>query len=153
MSNDSTVTLVGTLGKDPELRYTTGGRGVASFSMAVNRSWKQGDEWKQETSWFNVVAWADLGEHVAESLLKGHRVIVTGRLEQRSYETREGEKRSTVEVVADAIGPDLRWATFEVVKIERERSSSGSSGNRGRQPDPVYGDEEPFLREANLGEF
>lgn len=141
MSNDSTVTLVGTLGKDPELRYTTGGRGVASFSMAVNRSWKQGDEWKQETSWFNVVAWADLGEHCAESLVKGNRVIVTGRLEQRSYETRDGEKRSTVEVIADAVGPDLRWATCEVTRIERDRPSGGG---RQQQPDPVYGDEEPF---------
>jgi len=137
--SDSTVTLVGTLGKDPELRYTTGGRGVVSFSMAVNRSWKQNDEWKQETSWFNVVAWGDLGEHVAESLVKGNRVIVFGRLEQRSYETRDGEKRSTTEVIADAVGPDLKFATATVVKVERDRPSNDS-----RRADPVYDAEEPF---------
>lgn len=139
--SDSTTTLVGTLGKDPELRYTTGGRGVASFSMAVNRSYKKNDEWVQETSWFNVVAWGDLGEHVAESLVKGNRVIVFGRLEQRSYETRDGEKRYVVELIADAIGPDLKWATAEVTRIERDRPSSGGGA---RRPDPVYGDEEPF---------
>ena len=139
MSNDASTTLIGTLGKDPELRYTTGGTGVASFSMAVNRSYKKNDEWVQETSWFDVVCWGDLGEHCAESLVKGNRVIATGRLQQRSWETREGEKRYAIELVADAVGPDLRWATCQVTRIERDKASSS---NRGA--DPVYGDEEPF---------
>ena len=139
MSNDATTTLIGTLGKDPELRYTTGGTGVASFSMAVNRSYKKNDEWVQETSWFDVVCWGDLGEHVAESLVKGNRVIATGRLQQRSWETREGEKRYQIELVADAVGPDLRWATCEVVRIERDKASSSNSGAA-----PVYDAEEPF---------
>ena len=142
---DNTVTLVGSLGKDVELRYTTGGRGVASFSIAVSRRWKQGDEWQEQTSWFNIVAWADLGENCAASLSKGNRVIVQGRLEQRDYTDREGNKKYITEVIADAVGPDLRWATVEVTRIERDKASSGGGGqSRSRQPDPVYGDEEPF---------
>jgi single-strand DNA-binding protein len=141
---DNTVTLVGALGKDPELRYTTGGRGVASFSIAVSRRWKQNDEWQEQTSWFNIVAWSDLGENCAASLVKGNRVIVQGRLEQRDYTDREGNKRYVTEVIADAVGPDLRWATAEVTRIERDKPSGGGQ-SRSRQPDPVYGDEEePF---------
>lgn len=144
MANDNTVTLVGNLARDPELRYTTGGRGVCSFGLAVNRRWKNNqDEWTEQVSFFNVVCWADLGEHVAESLVKGNRAIVTGRLEQREYETREGAKRSVVELVADAVGPDLRWATAVVTRIERDRPSN--SAPQQSQANPTYGDEEqPF---------
>ena len=81
---DNTVTLVGNLTRDPELRYTTGGRGVASFGIAVNRRYQVNGEWQEQTSFFNVVAWGTLGENAAASLTKGTRVIVTGRLEQRS---------------------------------------------------------------------
>jgi len=143
---DNVVSLVGNLTRDPELRYTTGGSGVCSFGMACTRKWKdkRTDEWVEDTSFFNVTAWADLGEHVAESLSKGARVMVFGRLDQRSYETREGEKRNVVEVVADAIGPDLRWATATVVKVERDGYTSRSGGSTKPPADPVYGDEEPF---------
>ena len=111
---------------------------------------------QEQTSFFNVVAWGTLGENAAASLNKGTRIIVTGRLEQRSYETKEGEKRSVVEIVADEIGPSLRWARAEVERIARDSSGGGNSGggqssgnsnsNSGsnRAPDPVYGDEEPF---------
>ena len=148
---DSTVTLVGNLTRDPEIRFTTGGKGVASFGIAVNRRYQQNGEWQEKVSFSNVTAWDALAENVAASLNKGHRIIVTGRLEQREYETKEGEKRSIVEVIADEIGPSLRWARAEIEKIARDggNSGGGNSGGGGgasanRAPDPVYGDEEPF---------
>jgi single-strand DNA-binding protein len=124
MSNDAQTTLVGNVTKEPELRYTTGGRAVTSFGLAVNRRWMQNNEWQEEVSFFNVVCWADLAENVAASLDKGNRAIVTGRLSQRNYETREGEKRNVVEVVADSVGADLRWATCEVTRTERTKPTN-----------------------------
>ena len=150
MAQDNTVTLVGNLTKDPELRYTTGGRGVASFGLAVNRRWQQNGEWQEAVSFFNVVAWGDLGENAAASLTKGNRCMVTGRLEQRSYETREGEKRNITEVIADDLGPSLRWAQAQIERISRDAAAAGGGGGGGggggaaAAPDPVYGDEEPF---------
>ena len=149
MASENSVTLVGNLTKDPELRYTTGGRGVASFGLAVNRRYQVNGEWQEQTSFFNIVAWGDLGENAAASLNKGSRAIVTGRLEQRSYETKEGEKRSVTEVIADELGPSLRWAQAQVERISRDDapgggSSAGGGGGGRSAPDPVYGDEEPF---------
>jgi single-strand DNA-binding protein len=155
MASENSVTLVGNITKDPELRYTTGGRGVASFGLAVNRRYQVNGEWQEEASFFNVVAWADLGENAAASLHKGNRIIVTGRLQQRSYETRDGEKRNVVEVIADELGPSLRWAQVEIERISRDSAGGGSSGGGSsgggsssgeatRAPDQVYGDEEPF---------
>ena len=154
---DSTVTIVGNITRDPELRFTAGGKGIASFGLAVNRRWQQNGEWQEKVSFFNVTAWDTLGENIAASLTKGTRVIVTGRLEQREYETKEGEKRNVVEIVADEIGPSLRWARAEVERISRDggaNSGGGNNSNAGgggggsssgsRAPDPVYGDEEPF---------
>lgn len=146
---DNAVTLVGNITREPELRFTGGGKGVASFGLAVNRRYQMNGEWQEKVSFFNIVAWDSLGENAAASLHKGNRIIVTGRLEQREYETREGEKRTVVEIVADEIGPSLRWARAEIERISRDSSgssssSSGSSGGPGRAPDPVYGDEEPF---------
>jgi single-strand DNA-binding protein len=145
---DSTVTLVGNLTRDPELRYTTGGRGVASFGLAVNRRYQVNGEWQEQVSFFNVVAWGQLGENVAATLSKGSRTIVFGRLEQRSYET-NGEKKSIVEVVADEVGPSLRWAQATIERNERSEGMGGGGGGGGtgggaRTPDPIYGDEEPF---------
>ena len=147
---DNTVTLVGNVTRDPELRYTSGGRGVASFGLAVNRRYQVNGEWQEQTSFFNVVAWGTLGENAAASLNKGTRVVVYGRLEQRSWETQEGEKRSVIEVVADELGPSLRWAQAQVEKTARTSSDTSGpasapvGGGGGRPPDPVYGDEEPF---------
>ena len=107
---DNTITLVGNITRDPELRFTQTGRGVASFGIAVNRRYQVNGEWQEQTSFFNVVAWGTLGENAAASLNKGDRVIVFGRLEQRSWETQDGEKRSVVEVIADELGPSVRWA-------------------------------------------
>ena len=153
---DNTVTLVGNVTRDPELRYTTGGRGVASFGMAVNRRYQVNGEWQEQTSFFNVVAWGTLGENVAASLHKGTRALVYGRLEQRSWDTQDGEKRSKIEVVAEEIGPSLRWAQAQVERTARTTgegapaggppaaSGSGSGGGGSRPADPPYGDEEPF---------
>lgn len=124
MANGNTVTIVGNLTRDPELRFTPTGVAKATLGVAVNRRWqnRQTNEWEEVTSFFNVVAWRDMAENIGESLTQGARVIVTGRLEQRSWETEQGEKRSVVEIVADEIGPSLRWATCEVKKADRQRA-------------------------------
>ena len=129
MSNGNSVTLIGNITRDPELRFTPSGQAKASLGIAVNRRWqnRQTQEWEEATSFFNVVSWREMAENTSESLQKGARVIVTGRLEQRSYETPEGEKRSVVEVVADEIGPSLRWATAQVQKSDRR--GPGGSGD------------------------
>ena len=127
---DSTVTIVGNLTRDPEIRYTTGGAAKASFGVAVSRRWqnRQSQEWEEQTSFFNVVCWREMAENVAESLGKGSRVMITGRLEQRSWETENGDKRSVVEIVADEVGPSLRWATAAVNRNERRGGGAGSAG-------------------------
>jgi single-strand DNA-binding protein len=145
---DSNVTIVGTLTRDPELRFTQAGRAIATLGVAVNRRYQVNNEWQEQTSFFNVVCWGQLGENAAATLTKGSRVIVGGRLEQRSYETKEGEKRSVVEVVADEIGPSLRWATATIDRNDRRGGDApaGASTGGGRSPagEPSYGDEEPF---------
>jgi single-strand DNA-binding protein len=154
MSNGNSVTVVGNITRDPELRFTPNGQARASFGLAVNRRWqnRQTQEWEEATSFFDVTCWGDLGDNVSESLGKGSRVIVTGRLEQRSWETQEGEKRSKVEIIADEVGPSLRWATAQVTKTDRkgpgEGGGSGGGGQAATKPvanTPDYGyDEEPF---------
>jgi single-strand DNA-binding protein len=145
---DNSITVVGNITRDPELRFTAGGKGVASFGIAVNRRYQVNGEWQEKVSFFNVVAWDSLGENAAASLSKGSRVIVTGRLEQRDYETKDGDKRSVVEIVADEVGPSLRWARAEVERTQRSggdgASGGSSSGGASRAADPIYGDEEPF---------
>lgn len=148
--SDNTVTVVGNATRDPELRFTAGGKGIASFGLAVNRRYQQNGEWQEKVSFFNVTAWDALGENVAASVSKGTRLIVTGRLEQREYETQSGEKRNVVEIVVDDIGPSLRWARCSIERVTRD-AAEGSSGARAaakREPTPKYGDEEPF---ADLG--
>ncbi len=102
----------------------------AELGIAVSRRWqnRQTNEWEERTSFFNVVAWRDMAENISDTLAKGTRVIVNGRLEQRSWETEQGDKRSVVEIVADEIGPSLRWATAEVKRSER-RGGGGSGGS------------------------
>jgi single-strand DNA-binding protein len=151
MANGNTVELIGNITRDPELRFTPSGAAVANFGLAVNRRWRnqQTNEWEEQVSFFDVVCWRELAENVAESLTKGSRVIVTGRLDQRSWETDQGEKRSKVEVVADEVGPSLRWATAQVTR--NERRDGGSGGGFDSAPPPVEppaagytDDEEPF---------
>ncbi len=153
MSNGNTVVLVGNVTRDPELRFTPSGQANASFGLAVNRRWqnRQTQEWEEATSFFDVVCWREMAENVSETLTRGARVIVTGRLEQRSWETPDGDKRSKIEVIADELGPSLRWATAQVVKNERRGPSGegGASTGGARAPRPVAEpgfteDEEPF---------
>jgi single-strand DNA-binding protein len=129
---DNTVTVIGNVTRDPELRFTPSGQAIASFGLAVNRRWqnRQTNEWDEQTSFFDITCWAQLGQNVADSVAKGARVIVTGRLEQRSWETEAGDKRSKVEIVADEVGPSLRWATAEITKNER-READGAPGGGG----------------------
>lgn len=122
------IQLVGNITRDPELRYTPTGQATATFGLAVNRRWqnRQTQAWEEATSFFDVVTWRELAENAAESLSRGSRVIVIGRMEQRSWETQDGDKRSKIEVIADEVGPSLRWATAEVKKSQR--SDGGGNG-------------------------
>lgn len=139
---DSTVTIVGNVTRDPEMRYTPSGVAKASFGVAVSRRWQNRttQEWEEQTSFFNVVCWREQAENVCESIGKGARIVVSGRLEQRSWETENGEKRSVVEIVADDIGPSLRWATATITKNERRGGGDfggGGGGGGGSRPAPA----------------
>lgn len=150
----NSVTLIGNLVEDPELRFTPSGVAMAKVRFAVNRRYQRGGEWEEETSFFGGTLWRDQAENAAESLQKGARVIVTGRLEQRTWETQDGDKRSVVEIAIDEIGPSLRWATASVTRSPRSGDSFGGGGDGGGTPSyapgPVaprtdYGpDEAPF---------
>ena len=131
MANDNQVNIVGNLTDDPELRYTPNGAAVAKFRVAVNRRYKdQSGEWKDgDTSYFTVNAWRTLAENVAETLTRGANVIVVGRLQQRSWETQDGEKRTVIEIEADEVGPSLRWATAKVEKQGRSGGGDWSASN------------------------
>ncbi len=160
MPTDNAVVLVGNVTRDPELRFTNTGQATATFGLAVNRRWqnRQTQEWEEATSFFDVVCWREMAENVSESLVRGSRVMVAGRLEQRSWESQDGDKRSKVEVVADEVGPSLRWATAQVTKNDRRGPGDGgrgtAGGGGGRAPsgparqEPQAGsyapDEEPF---------
>ncbi len=117
----STLTIVGNLTKDPELRFTPTGQATATFAVAVNRRWqnRQTNAWEETTSFFDVVAWGTLAENLADSIRRGDRVVVEGRLDQRSWENNQGEKRSKLEITANEIAPSLRWATVEITKTQR----------------------------------
>ena len=147
---DSNISIVGNVTREPELRFTQGGQAVTKFGVAVNRRWQQAGEWKESTSFMDVVAWGQLGENAASSLTKGARVIVTGRLEVRNYETQQGEKRTAVESTADELGPSLRWATAQVEKNDRRSGDGGAGGgamaSAASRPsaEPYNSGEEPF---------
>lgn len=162
MAFDNNVSVVGNLVRDPELRFTPSGQATCSFGLAVNRSWtdKATNERREETSFLDVVCWGQLAENVAQSLTRGSRAVVTGALEQRSWENDSGEKRSKIEIKADEVAPSLKWATVTVVKNERQqggqapaqaaqpaRAAARSNGG-GRQAAPTTADyqyeEEPF---------
>lgn len=155
MSGNS-ITIVGNITRDPELRFTPSGQANARLGVAVNRRWqdRSSGEWQEATSFFDVICWRELAENVSESLKRGTRVIVTGRLEQRTWE-QDGNKRSVVEIIADEVAPSLRWATAKVEKTERRSGGDQGGGGGGsgfgrsapasEQPPPYddFGDE-PF---------
>jgi single-strand DNA-binding protein len=125
----SPITVVGNMTREPELRFTQSGRAVATVALAVSRRYQVNNEWQEETSFLDVIAWGTLAENVCSSLVKGARVIAQGRLAQRSYETADGTKRYVYEIVADALGPDLRYATATVERIERGAAAAGVAGD------------------------
>ena len=131
-AGDTTITIVGNLTNDPELRFTPSGAAVASFTVASTPRYldKASGEWKDgEALFLRCSVWRQVAENVAESLTRGTRVIVQGRLKQRSYETKEGEKRTVVEVEVDEVGPALRYATAKVQKTSR--GAGGGAGGFG----------------------
>ena len=138
MASSSTITIVGNVTRDPELRFTPSGQANTRFGVAVNRRWmdRKTNEWQEATSFFDVVCWQEMAENASESLPKGSRVVVTGRLEQRSYDDKDGNRRSVVEIIADEIGPSLRYATAQVTKNERRGGDFGGGGG-GSRPQPA----------------
>lgn len=147
MAFDNTVTVVGNVTRDPELRFTPGGMAVASFGLAWNRRKQDGEE---EVSFFDVTCFRQLAENVAESVGRGTRVVIYGSLQQRSWETQDGDKRSKVEILADDVAPSLKWATAEIRKNDRNEGAPRSAGSSGggrpvaNEPPPYDSDEEPF---------
>ena len=136
MAGETTITVVGNLTADPELRFTQSGAAVASFTVASTpRTFdRQSGEWKDgEALFLRCNVWRQVAENVAESLTRGSRVLVTGRLRQRSFETKEGEKRTVVELEVDEIGPSLRYATAKVNKVSRGDGGGGGFGGGGQQ--------------------
>jgi single-strand DNA-binding protein len=132
MAQDNQVVIVGNLTRDPELRYTPNGAALVKFGVAVSRRVKDDatGQWRDaETSFFNVTAWRSLAENVAESITQGSRVVVVGRLRTNSWETPEGEKRSTTEIEAEDIGPSLKWATAKPEKQGRGPGQSDWASN------------------------
>jgi single-strand DNA-binding protein len=147
MAQGNQVTIVGNLTDDPELRYTPAGAAVATFNVAVNRRTRdENGQWKDgETSFFRCNVWRQQAENVAESLNKGSRAIVIGRLRQRSWETPEGQKRTVVEIEVESVGPSLEWAKAAVSKTPRDESSTPAfaGASSGGSPNGTTVDEEP----------
>lgn len=137
MTGETIITLVGNLTSDPELRYTQNGLAVANFTIASTpRSFdKASNDWKDGDALFmRCSAWREFAEQIAGSLTKGSRVIATGQLRQRSYETKEGEKRTSIELQIDEIGPSLKYATAQVSRVQRPTGGSGGGQQQGQQP-------------------
>jgi single-strand DNA-binding protein len=146
-AGDTVITICGNLVDDPELRFTPQGQPVARFRIASTPRFLNKDtgEWQDGDALFLTVnVWRQAAEHVAESLTKGMRAIVTGRLRQRSYETKAGEKRTVYEVEADEVGPSLRSATCKVTKAARSGAAASAGGNGGGGADPWASDQPPF---------
>ena len=146
MAGETVITVVGNLTADPELRYTQNGLPVANFTIASTpRNFdRQANEWKDgEALFLRASVWREFAEHVAGSLTKGSRVIATGRLKQRSYQDREGNNRTAIELEVDEIGPSLRYATAQVTRAASSGGSGGGFGG-GQQARPQVQQEEPW---------
>jgi single-strand DNA-binding protein len=151
MAGETIITVVGNLTADPELRYTQGGLAVANFTIASTpRTFdRAANDWKDgEALFLRASCWREFAEHVAGTLTKGSRVVATGRLKQRSYETKEGEKRTSMELEIDEIGPSLRYATAQVTRAPggSDRSGGSNSNSGGARPQAVA--DEPWAASA-----
>ena len=124
MSNS--INVVGNLTGEPELRFTQSGTAMVSGSIASNRRYQVNGEWQEQTSYFNFTAWRELAENIASTMSKGMRVVATGRMEQKDWTDKDGNKRTSYDLVLDEIGPSLRWATAVVTKTDKNSSSSSS---------------------------
>jgi single-strand DNA-binding protein len=134
MASENTVTLVGNITDDPELRYTPSGAAVANFTVAVNRRQRNGDQWEDKLEgFFRCTCWRDMAENISESLTKGMRVMVVGRLQESRWEDQDGGKRSRIEIQVDEVGPSLRWATASVTRSNRSGGGGGGFGG-GQAP-------------------
>ena len=157
MAGETVITVVGNLTSDPELRYTQNGLAVANFTIASTpRSFdRAANDWKDgEALFLRASVWREFAEHVAGSLTKGSRVVATGRLKQRSYETKEGEKRTSIELEVDEIGPSLRYATAQVTRTSSSRDGGGGGGgqqSRGQVADEPWAPSAPAQSGAASG--
>src|SRR5690625_2559407 len=145
MANYPEITIVGNLAGDPELRWTASGHAVANFTVAQTPRTKnqQGEFVDDETLWVRCSVWREMAENVAETLSKGTRVVVTGRLKARSFETKEGQQRTNWELDVDEVGPSLRWATAQVNRTPKQGGQlSGSSGQFSQQAPPPAGNQQ-----------
>jgi single-strand DNA-binding protein len=151
---DNTITVVGNLTRDPELKFLNSGQAALRLAIAVSRKWtnRQTNEQQEQTSYFDVQAYGAMAENTANSLQKGMRVVVTGRMEQRSWDTPEGKKAYAFEIVADEIAPSLRWATAKIDRNPRAEGGTSYAGGNFSQGGPQTFnppthqpfDEEPF---------
>jgi single-strand DNA-binding protein len=160
VAGETTITVVGNLTADPELRFTPAGAAVANFTVASTpRTFdRQSNEWKDgEALFLRCSIWREAAENVAESLTRGSRVIISGRLKQRSFETKEGEKRTVMEVEVEEIGPSLRYATAKVNKAGRGGGGGGGfgggGGGGGSRPAAAQGAEDPWGSAPASGSF
>lgn len=156
MAGEPIVTYVGNITADPEMRFTPSGKAVVNLNLAVNSRVKKGDSWEDgPTTWVRLSAWDEMAENIAESIQKGVRVIVQGRQATQEYETKDGEKRSTLVLQIEAIGPDLRFATAAVTKAAKRTGGGGAAPRAAAAPaqaDPwatdgqgqAFADEPPF---------
>jgi single-strand DNA-binding protein len=154
MAGETIITVVGNLTADPELRYTQNGLAVANFTIASTpRTFdRQANEWKDgEALFLRASVWREFAEHVAGSLTKGSRVIASGRLKQRSYETKEGEKRTTMELEVDEIGPSLRYATATVTRAQSNRGAVGGGSFGGGSSDEAWSPSAPAAQSGGGG--
>ena len=131
MAFGNNVQVGGNVTRDPELRYTPSGASVTNFSIAWNRRYERNGQQVEDVNFFDIVCWGTLADNVAASITKGVRVIVEGRLDQRSWETPQGEKRSKIEITADEVSPSLRWASVEVARNPRDDNFGGGGGGGG----------------------
>ncbi len=147
MSNSMTV--VGNLTREPELRFLSSGRAVCNLGLASSRRYQVNNEWQEQTSFFNLTVWGDMAENVAASLTKGARVVASGRMESREYE-KDGVTRTAFDLIVDEIAPSLRWARCTVEKIAPGAGSQGGAPRvvtgAANNRDPIFGQEpeEPF---------
>ena len=145
MPTDNYTSIVGNLVDDPELRFTGNGTAVANLRVAVTQRIQQDGTWRDgETSFFKVNVWRGQAEHLADSLAKGDRVMVTGRLRQRSWETPEGERRSVTELEADEVGASLKWATAKVERTSQRGNGTRSQGRERQAERGDFNDPPPF---------